>query len=58
MSTVNLRDDISEYCMDHGYNLEFELVYRPGLPPSEGRRMTATCELSSEPQVDCPQLGM
>jgi hypothetical protein len=47
-------DDMSEPCIDHGSNLEFIVVMNEPLPP--GRVLAASCELSAEPELDCPGL--
>jgi hypothetical protein len=56
MSTLDLRDDMSAYCLDHGYNLEFDIAYR--VPTTPGTAVGAACVLSDFPQVDCPELGL
>jgi hypothetical protein len=47
-------DDMSQECIDAGWNLEFK-VFRKGPAPA-GSTVTATCELSSLREVDCPDL--
>jgi hypothetical protein len=47
-------DDLSEQCIDDGENLELSLVVRPGV--SENRFFSAVCELSPDPETDCPDL--
>jgi hypothetical protein len=49
-------DDISTDCSDEGFNLEFRLERREGHPAPGGTTVTATCELSGNPSVDCPDL--
>ncbi|MCA9662515.1 MAG: VWA domain-containing protein [Myxococcales bacterium] len=53
--TTETDDDLSDYCKDLGYNLEFE-IYRKGAAPA-GSQITATCLLSELREVDCPLLG-
>jgi len=53
--TATTDDDISEYCQDLGWNLEFRVV-RNGPAPA-GSQITATCLLSELRDVDCPLLG-
>lgn len=45
-------DSISEECLDMGWNVEF-LIERVG-PTPPGVTITANCELSDTPAVDCP----
>jgi len=48
-------DNLSEYCKELGYNLEFQII-RDG-PAAAGSQITATCLLSELNEVDCPLLG-
>ncbi len=50
-------DDMSDECIDEGWNLEFKILRREGFPAAGGTSMTATCQLSETPTVDCPGLG-
>jgi hypothetical protein len=45
--------DFSIACIERGSNLELELVYRAGVVPGY---VGADCELSSDPETDCPDL--
>jgi hypothetical protein len=49
-------DDISADCFDQGYNLEVVIERRPGTAPPGGTVVRATCELSGNPEHDCPGL--
>jgi hypothetical protein len=54
---VALTDDLmSEECIDEGWNLEFRLVRREGVPAPAGTNVTATCQLSQQRAIDCPGL--
>ncbi len=57
MLSADPLDDLSAYCVESGFNLEFDLVFRPGVLPPAGHSVTATCDLADEPSVDCPALG-
>ncbi len=46
----------SEECIDQGYNLEFDVVRREGVPVPGGTGIRASCELSQSKAVDCPDL--
>jgi hypothetical protein len=50
-------DDLSDLCVEDGFNLEFDLVRRAGVPAPGGTAVTATCQLAEFPTVDCPNLG-
>jgi hypothetical protein len=50
-------DDMSDECIEDGWNLEFKILRREGFPAAGGSSMTATCQLSETPTVDCPNLG-
>ncbi len=50
--TMTSDDDLSEYCSDLGYNLEFQIVRTSAAPA--GSQITATCLLSELAAVDCP----
>ena len=49
-------DQLSEECIDLGWNLEFRLIRREGASAAGGTSVSATCELSQQPTVDCPNL--
>lgn len=49
-------DDLSPDCREEGWNLEFELVRREGTRAPGGTSVKATCALSQQRQIDCPQL--
>jgi len=53
----NDADDLSDFCADLGWNLEFTLNRREGFPAPGGTSVKATCELSQSKVVDCPQLN-
>ena len=50
-------DDMNEFCIEEGWNLEFQVFRRPGFPAPGGTSVSATCELSQQPRVDCPLLA-
>jgi hypothetical protein len=50
-------DDMSDECIEDGFNLEFKVLRREGFPAAGGTSLTATCQLSETPTVDCPNLG-
>ncbi len=49
-------DDMSDECIMEGWNLEFRLVRREGVPAPGGTQVSATCQLSSQKAIDCPLL--
>ncbi len=49
-------DDMSQECIDDGWNLEFEIVRALGQTAVGGATVEATCEISEFPQIDCPNL--
>jgi hypothetical protein len=51
-----LGEDRSDFCQDHGYNLEFQLVRREGVWVPPGTTIEATCALSTCTTTDCPDL--
>lgn len=53
--TGSADDDMSQECVDLGYNLEFKL-FRDGPAPA-GSTVSALCQLSDLPEIDCPNLG-
>lgn len=48
--------DLSEFCATEGWNLEFRLVRRDGVPAPGGTSVAATCQLTQNKQIDCPNL--
>ncbi|HVI01541.1 MAG TPA: vWA domain-containing protein [Enhygromyxa sp.] len=54
--TPDALDDIAPYCLDRGHNLQFQLAYAAGVVPPTAAITKATCALSQEPELDCPQL--
>ena len=55
-ATDNPVDDMSDFCVDRGWNLEFTLVRREGFPAPGGTSVEATCQLSQNKAIDCPEL--
>jgi hypothetical protein len=55
--TIDFADDTSPECEDFDYNLEFKISRRPGFPAPGGTAIFATCVVSNQPQIDCPNLG-
>ncbi|MBC8072190.1 MAG: VWA domain-containing protein [Deltaproteobacteria bacterium] len=55
-STADDDDDLSEYCVEQGSNLEVRLVRRPGHPAVGGTNVEISCARSSTPELDCPGL--
>ncbi|HWB78247.1 MAG TPA: VWA domain-containing protein [Nannocystaceae bacterium] len=49
-------DDLSDECEMAGWNLEFRLVRREGVPAAGGTTVSATCQLSQNKPIDCPGL--
>jgi hypothetical protein len=47
---------MSDECEAEGWNLEFRLVRRPGVPAPGGASVSADCQLSQNKQIDCPNL--
>ncbi len=52
--TPSMLDDMSPYCIDEGFNLEFELVRSAAAPA--GVTYSGVCEPSDNKQKDCPNL--
>ena len=50
-------DDMVEECLDQNFNLQFEIVRRPGFPAPGGTSVSATCTLADFPEVQCPGIG-
>jgi hypothetical protein len=55
-STASTDDDMQQACIDAGWNLEFRVNRREGVPAPGGAQISATCQLSSNTLVDCPGL--
>lgn len=54
---VALVDDrLSDLCAEEGWNLEFKLVRRAGVPAPGGTSVAVSCELSQNKAIDCPNL--
>ncbi|RMG93742.1 MAG: VWA domain-containing protein [Deltaproteobacteria bacterium] len=49
-------DDMGDACIEEGWNLEFRIERRIGSPPPSGTRIQATCQLSQQEEIDCPDL--
>jgi hypothetical protein len=49
-------DELSGECAMAGWNLEFRLLRREGVPAPGGTSVTATCQLSQNRAADCPGL--
>jgi len=47
-------DDMSQECIDDGWNLEFKVFYDG--PPDAGTTVSAVCQLSDLPGEDCPNI--
>jgi hypothetical protein len=52
--TVSKIDDMSAACLSEGFNLEFGFVRTQ--PPAPGATIQASCELSANKAMDCPNL--
>ncbi len=55
-ATERGNDNMSDFCIERGWNLEFQLVRREGFPAPGGTSVKATCQLSQNRQIDCPGL--
>lgn len=55
-STQSDQDNMSDFCIERGWNLEFVLVRREGFPAPGGTSVNATCQLSQNKALDCPGL--
>jgi len=55
-STGSTDDDMQAACIDDGWNLEFRVNRREGVPAPGGAQVSATCQLSPNKIVDCPGL--
>jgi len=51
-----VEDEMDEYCVESGFNLQFQLVRREGFPAPGGTSVDATCQLSQSKAIDCPDL--
>lgn len=49
-------DDMSQECVDEGWNLEFAIERKPGTRAIGGSAVKATCKLSENRDIDCPNL--
>jgi hypothetical protein len=50
-------EDMHQDCQDAGWNLEFDVVRREGKSVPGDTDVTATCEVSAQPAIDCPGLA-
>lgn len=48
--------ELDAACADAGWNFEFRFVRRDGAPAPAGASIEATCQLSQNVEVDCPNL--
>ncbi len=55
-TTASEDDDMQQACIDEGWNLEFRVNRREGVPAPGGAQVSATCQLSPNKIVDCPGL--
>jgi len=54
---VSLTGDAKDpVCVEEGWNLEFRIVRREGVPAPGGAQVSATCQLSQNKALDCPDL--
>jgi hypothetical protein len=49
-------DTMDEFCIESGFNLQFQLFRREGRPAPGGTSVNATCQLSQNKRIDCPGL--
>ena len=56
-STPSTADDMSPECTELNFNVEFEIVRRPGFPAAGGTVYLANCTLADFPDVSCPGIG-
>jgi hypothetical protein len=56
MNTPSTDDDLSQACLDLGWNLEFRVVRKEGVAAPGGTQVSATCALSQDSDIDCPSL--
>lgn len=52
--TADPHDDMADECVRPGKNLQFDLQRRRGKPKVPGSNLSASCQLSPAPSVDCP----
>jgi len=55
--TASTLDDMSEQCVDEGWNLELAIERRDGVVAPAGGRVRARCSVSRLAELDCPNLG-
>ncbi|MCA9655617.1 MAG: VWA domain-containing protein [Myxococcales bacterium] len=55
-STPGVEDDMSETCVDEGWNLELAIERREGVAAPAGAQVQARCSVSPLKSVDCPDL--
>ncbi|MEM6989997.1 MAG: VWA domain-containing protein [Myxococcota bacterium] len=48
--------DMSNFCAEQGWNLEFGFTFAPGYSLPPGSAISADCALSADKSVDCPGL--
>jgi hypothetical protein len=53
-TTPTTLDDISDYCLAEGTNLEFVIERRPGTDPPGGTVVFASCEMPNIDEPNCP----
>jgi len=49
-------EEMDDYCIMSGFNLQFQLFRREGVPAPGGTSVNATCQLSQNKRIDCPEL--
>lgn len=54
--TASESDDMSEQCVNDGWNLELAVERRDDAPAPAGARVQARCSVSRQALVDCPRL--
>ncbi len=54
--TGMLADDMSDQCVEEGWNLELAIERRDGAPAPAGARVQARCSVSRISELDCPGL--
>ena len=55
--TPDPADDMSPQCAEHNFNLEFQLVRRPGNAAPGGTSYSTDCYLADFPELSCPGIG-
>jgi hypothetical protein len=53
LATAEDRDAV---CIESNAAVEFRTIYREGAPRTEGAKLSATCSVSDNTEVDCPWL--